>query len=271
MKTKNIIKYLLIVLSTILYMNNIKAYSGDAGGISNDYSGGTQGSGSADSDWGFAKTISGIRVTIVDEYGNMIEGTRSVDYLTGNYLPRFIYVCSNEKKHKLAYRDEKSGCTWTKVDRSKGNNVHLLSNINFSTSWLPKLYGSASQNPVQKIKDFILNLSETELNEIFFNESKINYNIDENRKYLINHYFIIEPLTGIRVSSNGSGKSMEYGMNYYYGTTTELSDFIIDGAINKPKSYHILIFLFQFMFLETLTYKAMVATTMKMALIFTEK
>jgi len=231
MKNKKFLTSLIIMLCLLCFTSNIKAGEGDAGGVSSG-NGGTGGvSDSVDSQWSAWKSQVGIRVTIVDKNGIMVS-ERSIDYLKPESVNNFsilFYKCTNEKKHKLAYRDGEI-CTW----KSSKNIGDYLSDIR-PLDWLPQLYFNDNENPVEIIREKILNMSEEELNTTFFNE--LGYSIEENKKNIKDHYFIIEPVTAIRVARLGKGYSSNLDARLYYGTTTELSDVLIDGDYNTIRSY----------------------------------
>ena len=207
-KRKTIIGIILstIVISTILFSNQIAKV--DAEGQA-DIGGSTAGgSGCIDPkncwpfpDGGTNKSIRGIRVSVVDNNGNMISA-RSMDYLSEESHVRIINTdkrytkCTNHTRNKVSYIKQNTSCNWA-------NELITVKHA----SWLPDVFFDSSAS--NTIKNYILNNYNNIRDNIF---QDIGYNAPSKEKRK-NHYVIVEPVTYVT-----------YLGDRYYGTYHELSN-----------------------------------------------
>lgn len=201
--------FLTVIAFTFSFVsiNEIKAEGADVSGNTSITGGNCGGKNSC---WiyisqGINEATYGIRATIVDGTGTAV--SKSVDFLGKNEWTNIInnnntyYRCSNTPRNKVSYL-KGSTCNWT---------VHDGSNIAKYLPWLPDIYHST--DAAETIKTYILDMSEDDLKNTFFND--MGYTIPTDANVLKNHYLVIEPITLI-----------EIGSTRYYGTFYELEPLI---------------------------------------------
>ena len=222
MKRKNFLKILTVFIIGIALVP-IVAFA-EASDNQSGSGGGTTGGGSGSSYWtqkydtpAGKMAVGGIRMSVVDQWGNLVEGTHTVDFV--NVIPTDAAANSNSSRMKTGAIN--NGVSWVAMGAS-GITIQVAP-VTIKWDSEDNLYvNNMSQ------ADYFNSLAKTD--ELYNNYIvKTGYNRSKQVNYN-KHYILVEPTTV--VVANGSR---------YYGTATELALLIGTGFKNSittvPRKY----------------------------------
>ena len=230
-KFRKMLLCLTSILALGIFMGGVSAEN--VGDMDSNISG-DSGSGCAgkDSCWLYAggdTTVYGIRISIVDGNGNLVSGTKSIDYLGRDVWTYKVnnntnyYRYTGSKINRIAYLFGNASSS----DMSRHDGTKIAKTWPAELGVLPDIYDAddpKNSNAAQQIQDIILGLDEADLQKLFFDD--LGYSIPASNSMLKNHYMIVEPLTMVSAYNK---------KQIFYGTYYELTEKLIN-TYNRENS-----------------------------------
>ena len=209
---------ILKILSLIMVFGVITTNSYNVYGMVGDASGaGTSGGGTSGGMW--INTVVGVRIAVVDQNGELIEGTRTWDYL-------------RKANDGTSFKCKEGG---TKLDYiNDGICTRVASKNNTRSSKHEKIPDIFKDGGSKTLYDNLTGMSTDEL-KVFLSgedgEKKLKYKLDDYIKNgnIKNHYLIVEPITLLYLDPI---KGQVTGS--YYGTYAELVFMLNRFGSNEP-------------------------------------